>query len=73
MKHLNMSPEASGYRETSETYLKSTSPDRNFYKSMGLRKDNLFMNNYVQRAHHTNLDVFYFLLCSSTSERIFHL
>jgi hypothetical protein len=60
MKHRNMSLEASGYRETWETYLISTSPDRNFYKSMSLKKDNFFINRYVQRAHHTNLDVFFF-------------
>jgi len=57
MKHLIMSPEASGYRET---YLTSTSLDRDFYKSMSLREDDFFMNRYVQRVHHTNLDDFSF-------------
>jgi hypothetical protein len=60
MKHLNMSPEASGYRETWEAYLIATSPDKSFYKSMGLRSNNFFMNRYVRRAYHTNLDVFSF-------------
>ncbi len=27
---------------------------------MNLRKDNFFMNHYVQKAHHTNLYVFFF-------------
>jgi len=65
MKHLIMSQEASRYRET---YLTSTSPDRNFYKPMGLRKDNFFMNRYVQMAHHTNLDDFS-VFCVHQSQR----
>jgi hypothetical protein len=60
MKHLNMSSEASGYRETWETYLISTSSDRNFLQINGFKKENFFINRYVQRAHHTNLVVFFF-------------
>jgi hypothetical protein len=60
MKHLNESPEGSEYRETWESYLISTPPDKGFYKSMGIRKNNFFMNRYTQRAYHTNLDVFSF-------------
>ncbi len=60
MNHLNESPEGSGYRETWEAYLISTAPDISFYKSMGIRKNNLFINRYTQRAYHTNLDVFSF-------------
>jgi hypothetical protein len=60
MKHLNESPEGNEYRETWEAYLICKTPDRSFYKDMGLRKNNFFMNRYAQRAHHTNLDIFSF-------------
>jgi hypothetical protein len=36
MKHLNESPEGSGYRETWEAYPISMEPDKSFYKSMGI-------------------------------------
>jgi hypothetical protein len=63
-----MSPEASGYRERWETYLISNSLDRNFYKSMSLREDDFFMNCYVQKAHHTNLDDFSFFRVYQSQE-----
>ncbi|CAF4300227.1 unnamed protein product [Rotaria sp. Silwood2] len=68
MKHLSTAPEASGYRETWEAFLISTSPDRSVYKSMKLRKNNFFINRYIRRVHHTNLDVFSFF-CIHQNQR----
>jgi hypothetical protein len=66
MKHLNESSEGNGYRETWEAYLICKSSDKRLYNSMGLRTDNFFINRLVQRAYHTNLDVFLFF---NTHER----
>jgi hypothetical protein len=63
MKHLNESPEENRYRQPYEAYLICKSPNRSFYKSMGLRKNNFFMNCYIQKAHPTNFDIFFFSAC----------
>lgn len=60
IKHLNESPEGNEYREIWEAYMIINSTDKNFYKSMGLRRNNFFMNRLVQKAQYTNLDIFSF-------------
>ena len=60
MKHLNESSEGNEYRETWDAYLNHKVADKRIYNSMGLRKNNFYINRYVQRVHHTNLDVFSF-------------
>ena len=70
MKHIIESPEGNEYAETWEAYLICTSQNKDFYKSMGLRCDNLFMNRLAQRAHHTNLDLFSFL-CTHEHQKDF--
>ena len=57
MKHLNESSEGNEYRQTWDAYLNHIVADKRIYNSMGLRKNNFYINRYVQRVHHTNLDV----------------
>ena len=45
-KQLIESPEGNKHRETSEACLISKSPEENFYKSIGVRKTNFFINRY---------------------------
>ncbi len=57
-KHLGTSQEALDYQQTWEAFLIATSPNREYYKSMGFRKNSVFPNRLAARAHHLNLDLF---------------
>ena len=67
-RHLIESSEGNEYRETWEAYLISKAPDEKFYKSVGVRKNNFFMNRYRERAHDTNTDIFTFFCVQEKQE-----
>lgn len=60
IKHLFKCSEGKEYRDTWEAYLICTTPDKTFYKSMRLRRNNFFMKRYAQWAQHINVDIFSF-------------
>jgi hypothetical protein len=70
-KHLDTSHEASEYQLTWEAYLIATSPNRFYYKSMGFRKNSVFLNRLAARAHHVNLDLFSFFCAHEKQYAIF--
>ena len=58
------------YREIWETYLISKTPDENFHKTIGVRKNNPFMNRYREREStpHKHWYILIFL-CARKTER----
>ena len=52
------------YREIWEAYLISKTPDENFHKTIGVRKNNPFMNRYREREHTTQTLIYsHFSVC----------
>lgn len=60
-KHLEISTEALQYQLTFNSYLAAKSPEKNWYLSMGMRKNSKFLNRLSLRAQHTKIDLFEFL------------
>ncbi|CAF3901329.1 unnamed protein product [Rotaria sp. Silwood1] len=52
IKHLHTATEALDYQQSWEAYIIATSTNRNYYKSMGFRKNSFFLNRLAARAHH---------------------
>lgn len=71
MKHLNESPEGREYRETWEAYLIIKTAEKSLFKSLSLRKNNFFMNRLIQKAQHTNLEVFSFFCIQEKQKEYF--
>jgi hypothetical protein len=55
-KHLDVAHEAILYRQTLNALLIATSPNKDYYRSCGFRKNSIFPNRLMERAHHTYLD-----------------
>jgi hypothetical protein len=60
MKHLDESSEALVFQQTWTAFLIATSPSKNYYKSMGFRKNSKFPNRLSAKAQHIKLDVITF-------------
>lgn len=61
LKHLENSHEASQYQRTFNAYLAARSLQKDWYKNMGLRKNNPFLNRLSLRAKHSKIDIIDFL------------
>ena len=70
-KHLDESPEAIMYRQTWTAFLIATSPSKEYYRSCGFRKNNVFANKLSQRAQHTYLDFLSFINTHKNQYRFF--
>jgi hypothetical protein len=62
-KHLEISTDALQYQLTFSSYLYVKSPHKNWYLSMGMRKNSKFLNRLSQRAKHSKIDLLDFLSC----------
>jgi hypothetical protein len=60
-KHLEISTEALQYQLTFNAYLAAKSPEKNWYLSMGMRKNSKFLNRLSLRAQNTKIDLLEFL------------
>ncbi|CAF1147804.1 unnamed protein product [Adineta ricciae] len=60
--HLNKSPEANLYQQTFSAYLAAKTPQRAWYLSMGLRKNDKYVVRFSKRARHSKIDVSNFLI-----------
>jgi hypothetical protein len=60
-KHLESSPEAHQYQLTFNSFLTAKSPQKIWYLSMGLRKNNKFLSRLSKRAQHSKIDLIEFL------------
>jgi hypothetical protein len=56
VSHLERSNEATQYQQTWTAYLAVKSPEKLWYKNMGFRKNNFFLNRLTQRAVHSKND-----------------
>ncbi|CAM4841450.1 unnamed protein product [Rotaria magnacalcarata] len=54
--NLDNSIEATNYQHTWTAYLAAKTPSKEMYKSMGLRKNNFFLNRLSKRAEHSKND-----------------
>jgi hypothetical protein len=54
--HLEKADEATQYQKTWTAYLAAKSPDKIWYKTMGFRKNNFFLNRLSIRALHSKND-----------------
>ncbi|CAF3364924.1 unnamed protein product [Rotaria socialis] len=54
--HLETANEATQYQHTWTAYLAAKPPDKIWYRSMGLRKNNFFLNRPSARAQHSKND-----------------
>lgn len=61
-KHLESSAEANQYQNTYISYLISKNPQKSWYLSLGMRKNNKFLNRLAQKAHHSKIDIITFLV-----------
>jgi hypothetical protein len=57
IKHLDESPEALVFEQTSTAFLIATAPTKEYYKSIGFRKNSKFANRFSLKAKHIKLDV----------------
>jgi hypothetical protein len=64
-KHLETSTEANQYQLTYTSYLASKNPQKSWYLSMGMRKNNKFLNRLSRNAQHSKIDIINFLATQS--------
>jgi len=60
--HLDKSPEAYQYQLSFNSYLAAKAPQKKWYLSMGLRKNNKFLVRLTKRVKHTKIDINNFLI-----------
>jgi hypothetical protein len=63
VKHLKISADVFQYQLTFSSYLYVKSPQKNWYLSIGMRKNSEFPNRLSQRAKHSKIDLLDFLSC----------
>jgi len=60
IKHLDNSVEAHQYQLSFNAYLTAKTPQKNWYLSMGMRKNSKFLNRLSIRAKHSKIDLIEF-------------
>jgi hypothetical protein len=60
-KHLDNSAEAHQYQLSFNAYLTAKTPQKNWYLSMGMRKNSKFLNRLSIQAKHSKIDLIEFL------------